>query len=87
MSLFFKETWSADPPVLTSVAVLRGVRDCPSLDTESLWLCSRYTSVPKVGLLLELNLDKTLAKPTEDQSLSPLLPLSPAPGPTPDASS
>lgn len=83
MSLFFKETWSADPPVLTSAAVLRGVQDCPSLDTESLWLCSRYTSVPKVGLLLELDLGKTLAKLTE-QPLPPLL--SPAPGPTPDAS-
>lgn len=45
-SLLFKGTWSADPLVLTSAAVLCGVRDCPSLDTESLWLCSRYTSVP-----------------------------------------
>ena len=87
MSLLFKGTWSADPLSLTSAAVLRGVWDCPSLDTESLWLCSRYTSVPEVGLLLELDHDKMSAKSTEDQSLPCLLPQSPVPAPTPDASS
>lgn len=43
------------------------------MDTESLWLCSRNTSVPEVGLLLGLDLDKTLAKPTEDHFLPPFL--------------
>ncbi len=65
-----------DPFVLTSAAVVCGVQDCPSVDTESLWLCSRYTSVPEVGLLQGLDLDKTLAMPKEDQSL-PLPPLLP----------
>lgn len=58
-------TRNAEPLVLTFTAVLCGVQDCPSLDTESLWLCSRYTSVPEVGLLLELSLDRTLSKQME----------------------
>ena len=78
--------WSADRLLLTSAAVLRGVWNCPSLDAESLWFCSRNPSVPEVGLLLETDLSETFSQSMVCASLSPLLPQSPAPAPLPDAS-
>lgn len=52
--------WSEELLVLIFSAVLRGVGNYPSLVTDSLWLCSRCTSVCEGGLPLDLDLNKTL---------------------------
>lgn len=43
--VFLRGTRRVAALVLTFAAVLCGVRNCPSLDAESLWLCSTCTSV------------------------------------------